>query len=868
MLAVADSAASLERVLPDGVSIAATNGPGMAVASGRVERIAVLERELDRNGVAHQRVNTTHALHSAELESIAGPVEELIGGVRRNRPTIPFVSSVTGTWITDEQAQDPKYWATQMRAPVRFDAGLAEAIGSGAAVLLELGPGQTLTGLARQMLPALARHDVEAMPVLRAAVAADGGSEREQLLRAVGRYWARGGHVEWERLHPPRSRRTSALPTYPFEHQRFWPDGQRARACAPADAEPQGNLPDLGEWGYTPVWRQSLLPTAPVHPPPRWLVLCDGSELSEAIGRRLRDRAGDVVTVRPGEGFGSIAPDVYTIDPASTDDHEQLLAHLDSVDRFPERVLHGWSLTPNQAAQAAVDRGFLSLLAAVRAAGRRAAGRSVRVVALSTGVHDVLGDEDTEPMKATLLGLCRTTEQEFPTIRCRSVDVAPSVAAEAAARLLEEIHADPPDPSVAYRGAHRWVQTWEPTRLDVVETGRVWRENGAYLITGGLGGLGLALARRLATRPVRLALLGRTALPPRERWDDEELMADPATRRRVEAIRELEALGAEVLPLAADVAEPAQLAAALARARERFGTINGVVHAAGVPAGGLIQLKTRQDAEAVLRPKVAGTLALQEALGDEPLDFFALYSSAVVAHGGLGESDYCAANCFLDAFARRARRRGAPVTAIDWGPWQWDSWTEDRQTGAGSRLRDLRLEHGITDDEGVELLTRILAGDQPQVLVAQQEPARLAARWAELTRQLAAPVEPQRAYPRPALRTPYVAPRTDLERAISAVWRRYLGLDRVGVDDQFFELGGTSLIGLTIVGELERELGTALSAADLFAAPTPGALAALIGARGDGGSHELQADGRGEQRRRRAAAAAARRGGNGRRGAR
>jgi acyl transferase domain-containing protein/acyl carrier protein len=861
MVAVAAAAPELEDLLAGGVSVAAINGPAMTVLSGAAERVATVEGELDNRGLAHQRIRTRHALHSSVLERIRADVEALVAGVGPREPSIPFVSSSTGTWIEAGQAREPAYWAQQMIAPVRFDKAIAEVARMPGAALLEVGPGQTLASLARQALIGAETRDTVVAATLPVGMAAGRGGDREQVLRAVAAYWTGGGAVDWERLHESGGRRIGQLPTYSFEHQRFWPDGRRAPVCAPAEAEPQGNLPDLGDWGYAPVWRQSLLATAPVDSPPRWLVFCDGSELSEAIGRGLRDRAADVVTVRPGEGFDSSAPDVYTIDPARTDDHEQLLAHLDSAGRFPERVLHGWSLTPNhEAGQAAMDRSFLSLLAAVRAVGRRAAGRSVGVVALSTGVHDVLGDEDTEPMKATLLGLCRTTEQEFSTIRCRNVDVAPSATAGLAARLLEEIHADPPDPSVAYRGAHRWVQTWEATRLDAVETGRVWRENGAYLITGGLGGLGLALARRLARRPVRLALLGRTALPPRERWDDEALMADAATRRRVEAIRELEALGAEVLPLAGDVAEPAQVAVAVAQARERFGTIHGVVHAAGVPAGGLIQLKTRQDAETVLRPKVAGALALQEALGDEPLDFFVLYSSAVVAHGGLGESDYCAANCFLDAFAHRARRRGAPVTAIDWGPWQWDSWTEDRLNGAGSRLRDLRREHGITDEEGVELLTRILGGDHPQVLVAQQDPARLAARWAELTSQLVAPVEPGRAYPRPALRTPYAAPRTDLERTISAVWQRYLGLDRVGVDDQFFELGGTSLIGLTIVGELEREVGTALSAADLLAAPTPGALAALIGARGDVSTREPQADGRGEQRRRRAAAAAARRG--------
>jgi acyl carrier protein len=237
-----------------------------------------------------------------------------------------------------------------------------------------------------------------------------------------------------------------------------------------------------------------------------------------------------------------------------------------------------------------------------------------------------------------------------------------------------------------------------------------------------------------------------------------------------------------------------------------------------------------------------------------PLDFLALYSSAVVAHGGLGESDYCAANCFMDAFARRARERGAPVIAIDWGPWRRDSWA-----GAAAGARELRARYGISDEEGAELLTRIIAARRPQILVAQQDPARLAARWAELALAAAAPVEPSRCHPRPPLRVPYRAPRTDLERQIVDAWKRFLGLDRVGVDDQFFELGGTSLIGLTIIQQLEQELAVAVSAADLFAAPTPGTLATLVAERRGESGDEQPAGGRGEQRRRLAGAAAARR---------
>jgi polyketide synthase PksJ len=165
--------------------------------------------------------------------------------------------------------------------------------------------------------------------------------------------------------------------------------------------------------------------------------------------------------------------------------------------------------------------------------------------------------------------------------------------------------------------------------------------------------VGLTLAEELASHGrVKLALLGRTA----ER------------NAKVEA---LEAMGAEVLTLAADVTDPEAMAAAIRETEERLGPIRGVIHAAGVPGGRLLQLLTPEAAEAVMAPKVRGTLALQAALAGRPLDFFVLCSSINAAIGGFGQADYCAANAFLDAFAQsRHRRRGPFVVSLGWDRWE------------------------------------------------------------------------------------------------------------------------------------------------------------------------------------------------------
>jgi acyl transferase domain-containing protein/acyl carrier protein len=885
MLAVPLSASEVDGVLPEGVSVAAYNGPAMTVLGGPVAAIDRLAAQLAARDVVHRLVNNGHALHTTALDPIRAEVAELVGQAHPRAPELPVMSSRTGDWLTGQQATDPGYWAAQMCEPVRFDQGLRALAERLAGIALEIGPGQTLSGLVGQVLGTGDTAALRPVPTLR-PVTVD-CADREFFLRAAGRHWAGGGRGEPDA--EPATGRVLTLPTYPFEHQRFWPASVH-NGVKRAD----GKLADRAAWCHVPVWRQSVVvsgaePGASV----RWLVFTDNGDtagdpvdrLLDEVATGLSDTGAEVVWVAPGARFRRLTADAYTIDPAEPADYRALVDDLRESGRLPARILHAWSASAAEPAVTRAEPRFFPVLNLIAALGRHAP--DVRLHLLSTDAQDILPGELADPWQASAIGLARTVDQEFPGMRVRLIDLAAADAhdqlAPTVSRVLAELRGAGTDEVVAFRGGRRWVRAWQPTPIGPAEDRRVWRTGGSYLITGGFGELGLALARELAARhQPKLALLGRSALPGRDEWDDETVLADEQVRRRITAVRELESLGAQVLPLAVDIADPVRLSGALAEIRRRFGALHGVIHAAGVPATGLVALKTRADAERVFRPKVDGALALHTALRGQPLDFLALYSSSVVAFGGLGESDYCAANGFLGAFAHRLRAQGVPATAIDWGPWQRDAWTPATGDPAWARLRALRDRYGITDAEGVDLLTRVLAADAPEVLVVPQDPDLLAARWRELTDPVTEPAaepEPQGGHPRPQLRTPYVAPRTALERRISEIWRQYVGVDRVGVDDQFFELGGNSLIGLTIVARLAKELDVPLTAADLFEAPTPAALAGIVagrlgaamGGNGNGAGRAVPrtAEGsrRGAQRRRLAEAAALRRtGGRGGRG--
>ena len=274
------------------------------------------------------------------------------------------------------------------------------------------------------------------------------------------------------------------------------------------------------------------------------------------------------------------------------------------------------------------------------------------------------------------------------------------------------------------------------------------------------------------------------------------------------------------------------------QALERFGAIHGVIHAAGVPGVGLMQLKSAETARAVLRP-VQGTLALSAALSgaEVKLDFLVLFSSVTSANGGgPGQVDYCAANAFMDAFANQQPQRHGQTVSISWGEWLWDAWQEGLQgypEEARAELIRNRQAYGMSFREGAEAIRRILTQPLSHVFVTTRDLRAMVEDMENSTagKMLAKLTELRQAqplYPRPVLGTTFIAPRNEVEARVAALWQAVLGIEQIGIDDNFFELGGNSLLGIGLVDRLRKEFQQTLPAHVLYEAPTVSALAALV----------------------------------------
>ena len=226
MLSVRLPAHEVEPRLSEDLAIAAVNGPFLCVVSGSTDAVTKLQQELEQEEVACRSLHTSHAFHSPMMDAILGPFTELVKTIPLAAPQIPFVSTVTADWITDAQATDPLYWASHLRATVRFAEGV-QTLWQQPRVLLEVGPRTTAATLARQQAKDLKQQ----VAISSLGSTADDQTEWTAILQAIGQLWLAGVAIDWQAFYADEYRHRLPLPTYPFERQRYWIDPPTNQLC-------------------------------------------------------------------------------------------------------------------------------------------------------------------------------------------------------------------------------------------------------------------------------------------------------------------------------------------------------------------------------------------------------------------------------------------------------------------------------------------------------------------------------------------------------------------------------------------------------------------------------------------------------------
>jgi len=655
------------------LDIGVINAPDLCTVSGAAGPIAELEKRLALQGREGRRLRINVAAHSRLLDGILERFRQGVSRIRLSQPAVPFISNLSGSWADQALLSDPEYWVRHLRQPVRFADGLAKALELGDAVLLEVGPGQSLCSLARQNLQGQPRTVLPSTCKPQEA-----GGDAALMLSSLGALWARGLTPDWNVVRGGGSPRRISLPTYAFDHQRHWiePGKVTHEEAEQQEPVPQGlrRLPQMDDWFGMPQWSPAPLSDAAAANAAQWLVLGSEGPFATGVLRRISEEAGQATLVRHGARFLAAPDGGYTIDCSDAAQFEQLFTALDKAGRLPDHIVHLWGLeTQDAAGVRGVLQGqalaFDSLVHVAKALQTMDVRQPVRLTIATSGSQAVNGQPVLHPVRSLALGPCRVIPREVPNVSTVLLDLDPESlgSAQASRAIVAESLGQSGADLVAWRGGSRWVAQLVKPTAPAEGARKLVREGGVYLITGGLGDIALELADFLAARyHARLALVSRRSLPDRSAWAGlAEGPDDGETARLVRKLLAIEAAGGQVAVYSADVADVEGMARVVQQVRQRWSAVNGVFHAAGALQDAPIAAKTAEAMHAVLSPKAAGAQVLHELLPPGELDVFAVFSSTSVYLGPPGQVDYVAANAFLDAIAA-ARPDGL---AIHWGIW-------------------------------------------------------------------------------------------------------------------------------------------------------------------------------------------------------
>ncbi|MEH0420580.1 type I polyketide synthase [Streptomyces sp. B21-083] len=732
--------------------IAAVNSPTATVISGDEEAVLGAAEEFRRQGRRTRRLPVSHAFHSARTDGMLDAFREVAEGLSYAEPRIPVVSDLTGAPASAAELCSPEYWVRHVRGTVRFMDGVRHLVAEGATTFLEAGPGGVLSALVPACLPqdSPGGPGVVAIPLLPKR-----RPEAPSVVAALARLHVRGVPVDWSAGRGEAPDRHVDLPTYPFQHERFWPRPAEGRSTSGPDgsdtfwdlvgtadvpsvasllgldeAAPLGDvLPALAAWRsrrdeesaaarhrYRVDWQ-------PLGVPDRtrlsgiWLLAVPDdpavTETAAAVELALVEHGADVSVVQVGVGTGRV--ELAERLPAGAAGVLSLLALTDRPDPHHEPLGAGLALT-------------LTLLQALGDTGGRA-----RLWCVTSGAVQAGQDAPPSPAQARVWGLGRVAALEHPDRWGGLVDLPERVDPAALRGLCAYLgSAGEPDTDtmnglagedqIAVRpsgllgrrlvpaarvaeGAHgAGADGPAPEDLgapdDAVRSVTGRRPHGTVLITGGTGGIGRHVARWLAREGAgHLVLAGRQG---------------PASPGAAALAAELEQSGARVTLAACDLADRAEIAALLERLRTAGDTPRAVFHAAGTVSDTRTEHCTPELLRSELAAKADGADHLDELLADEPLDAFVLFSSIAGTWGSGGQAAYAAANAHLDALAARRRARGRTALSVAWGPWEGTGMA-DGDAGAGLRRHGLV---GLRPEEALTALRQALDAKDTHVVVA------------------------------------------------------------------------------------------------------------------------------------------------------
>ena len=867
MLAVMHHDRDIETLLKqsDGLDLAVVNSRAVAVVAGPDDAIDRFAATLDSQDVKSKKLHTSHAFHSSMMDPMLDPFVQAFSGVQLSEAKIPYLSNVSGTWITKAQATDPNYYARQIRSTVKFAENLEALMASDDDYLfIELGPGATLTQISKTQFSGGNHAAVATLPSPKQA---DIDSQRFTW-EALGRCWTEGLEVDWKQIQPEITTqpRRVVLPTYCFNEQTYR-----------AEKEHIGSRPDdtaSGAWYNVPVWKQDHLTdhwegsqqSSDVSTPDneldrqinRWLVLT-GADLTAGNIKGLLSGSVDdldVISVVAGQRYAKLNDHEYSIRPDEFEDYQQLMQDV-QADKTLAGVIHGWTLTDYAAASSddhsndfweRQKKSTLSLAWLSKATGEVVVDHAIPLNILTRGVANIDPAVKPQPANHCFVGAAAVVQKEYRTIHTKVLDLGGDVASALTQPMLSQLLVSQlHEPLLALDRGNWWKQNYDRVSLAADTTALI--QNGSTIVcTGGLGGLARNMTLQLASQfeNLKVVLLARNVLPPEDQWD--QILAEPVEtqsvselQQRIEDYRQLKSL-CDVSVIKCDVSDRQQLVAALKQCNDRFGKIDLLLHTAGVLNDGIVATKTWEQLEPVLAAKSLAADVCCQYIRQTPdaIRSLVFFSSIASDIGLFGQFAYSAANNYLDGLCHQMKHESASNTRT-----LSVNWPAFRDVGMAVRSQvdlsvDAALQREITENsftvaEGTEALIGIVNNPtHTRVVLSKQS----------FSSRLQVALEDGRSVTLGSQGETGAASMGDgavnVNDLMLEIWRQQFGNDQLTLDDDYFELGGDSLMAVGMIAQVEKAFGKMVPISHLINSPTPRKLVRKLGLVND--SQETHTD--------------------------
>ncbi|MBA2656825.1 MAG: amino acid adenylation domain-containing protein [Tatlockia sp.] len=798
------------------IYLAAINEEKQCVFSGSQEAIKKLKLQLtvDKPEIASMLIEleNAHPFHSVLLEPALKDLSLVLKSVHHKNPTIPYLSNLTGDWVNDKP-QD-SYWLDHMLNTVQFSRCIEHFASIPNTVFIEVGPGQTLLSL-------IAKHktnSIAAINLLPNIKQLKLYSPSILITNALKTLWCQGIDINWDNYYKNEKRQRLPLPTYPFEKKRYWFD--EIIKNKDLKSVTTSSVPKL----YVPTWIREPIPLADIHLDFKekniiWIVFDNESILSRHTLATLQSQQSPVWIIKKGDSYAQNQNQVF-INPKDKTHYEMLIKNIlkTGVERYA--IIHFWPMNQSKASSELLNDSCLyhTLFSGLFLAQAFYKKKDVSISCLmvTNQLQKVLGTETIIPLTSSVLSLCRVLSLENKNCRFNNIDIDYKLPLTSltiyAKHILKNVLTSLNEPNskeenqIAYRHNYSWKPSFQTLKFSENKSEQVLiQKKNTYLITGGLGAMGLTIAEWIATKvPTTLVLLSRTSFPLEKDWEpwlakhhDEDSIS-----QTIQKLKKIVDMRTKVVTVSCDIVNFKQTKLILKQIHKEHGEIKGIFHLAGIAGEGLALLKETTTLQAILAPKVQGTWILCKLFKQKPLDFFISASSLTAIAGGIGQLDYCAANLFLDYFfSKKQLPFCKQVLTINWN--SWSSIGMATKLGRSKSHEKLYSENSISPQEAMSLLESVTRSGQSQVIISRNEPNLERERIINAFNHTG---KKECSFPDKS----ELLPNGQLE-IIQYIWKAVLGITAIYPKETFYSLGGDSLLAIELLTQLDKQLNIELS---------------------------------------------------------